>query len=213
MVTENRSGSRHERPGRLSPPQLPPTSQSENQSNRRQAAAGRLYNLTHNLTEEAYAMSCLKWIKTLAIVLIATVPLLFAGDSGKCKYSTQDCLDHMASKMKTSGWVGVELEHNEDTGALTVSKVVPGSPAEGAGIQPGDQLFALNGVEINDKNDEALAKARADWKPGQSVNYTIKRDGQERHVSLTLGQMPADVLARFVGQHMLEHASSAMAAK
>jgi carboxyl-terminal processing protease len=119
----------------------------------------------------------------------------------------------MATKMKTSGWVGIEMEQDETTGALSIVKVVPGSPAEAAGLQPGDQLYALNGVEINDQNNEALAKARKDWTPGQTVNYTIKRAGQAKQITLTLAPMPADVLARFVGQHMLEHASTAVAAK
>ncbi|HYV85686.1 MAG TPA: PDZ domain-containing protein [Patescibacteria group bacterium] len=174
--------------------------------------------------------STMKWVKVLAVVLIATLPLLFAGGDdckdkdakasaahagyhGKCTMNTQDCLDHMAAKMKNSGWVGIEMDQDETTGALTILKVVPGSPAESAGLQPGDLLFALNGVEINDKNEEALSKARKDWKPGQTVNYTVKRGGGSKDISLTLAPMPADVLARFVGEHMLEHASTAVAAK
>jgi carboxyl-terminal processing protease len=105
------------------------------------------------------------------------------------------------------------MDQDETTGVLTIQKVVPGSPAESAGLQPGDVLFALNGVEINDKNEDALAKARQEWKPGQNVNYTVKRDGRSKDISLTLAPMPADVLARFVGQHMLEHASTTVAAK
>jgi C-terminal processing protease CtpA/Prc len=159
--------------------------------------------------------SSLKWAKVVAIVLVATVPALFAGgyEHHKCTESTQDCLDHMAAKMKTSGWVGIELEHNETDGTLTITKVVPGSPAEAAGLQPGDELYALNGIVINDKNEDALKKAKKEWQPGQTVNYTIKRNGQERPISVTLGQMPADVLARFIGEHMLEHASNELAAK
>jgi len=159
-------------------------------------------------------LCCMKWLKTVAVVMLVTIPLLFAGHDGKkCSYSTQDCLDHMATKMKSGGWVGVELEHSEETGALMVLKVVPGSPAEASGIQPGDQLFALNGVEINDKNDEALKKAKKDWKPGQTVNYTIKRDGQQRQITVTLAPMPAEVLAKFIGSHMIEHAATEVAVK
>ena len=155
----------------------------------------------------------LKCAGLVAAVLLATVPVLFAGDYHKCTENTQDCLDHMAAKLKSSGWVGVELERDDATGALTVVKVVPGSPAEAAGIQTGDELYALNGVAINDKNEDALKKAKKDWAPGQNVNYTVKRNGQEKQVAVTLAPMPADVLARFIGQHMLEHTSNTLAAK
>lgn len=155
-----------------------------------------------------------KWITIAALVMLVTVPVLFAGHDGKkCTYSTQDCLDHMSAKLKSSGWVGIELEENEKTGAMTIMKVVPGSPAESSGLQAGDVLYALNGVEINEKNDEALMKVKKDWKPGQTVNYTVKRNGQEKQITLTLAPMPAEVLARFIGTHMLDHAGTEVAAK
>jgi C-terminal processing protease CtpA/Prc len=176
-------------------------------------------------------MSRAKWIALVALLLIATGPLLLAGEgkdceghadaakaamhasATKCTYSTQECLDHMAARLKSSGWVGLELEKDEATGLMTIQRVIPGSPAEGAGLQPGDVLFALNGVEINDQNEDALKAAKKDWKPGQQVNYTLKRNGQERKATLTLAPMPADVLAKFIGQHMLEHATTEVAAK
>lgn len=151
------------------------------------------------------------WVIVLAWTLLATAWAL-AGESKKCNLSTQDCLDQMATKMKTYGWVGVELERDNESGTLTVLKVVPGSPAEAAGIQHGDTLYALNGVRIIKDNEEALTKARKEWKPGQSVTYTIHRGGAERQVTLTLAPMPADVLARYIGEHMLEHAGADLAA-
>jgi C-terminal processing protease CtpA/Prc len=159
-------------------------------------------------------MLCRRLVGFVAVALIALAPAL-AGGSGhkKCTMSTQDCLDHMASKMKTTGFVGVELEMDDPSGVVKVIRTIPGTPAEAAGIQAGDVLFALNGVEINEKNEKALEKARKDWKPGQSVTYTIKRDGEDRQVTLTLAPMPADVLAKYIGEHMLEHASSEVASK
>lgn len=152
------------------------------------------------------------WLRNIAIVVgIAVIPVL-AGEHGKkCTSTTQECLDHMSAKMKNSGWVGLELEPNEELGTLTVVKVVPGSPAAAAGIQPGDVLYSLNGVRMTEDNQEALAKARKEWKPGQSVTYTIKRNGADREVTLTLAPMPADVLAKWVGHHMLEHVSNEVA--
>jgi C-terminal processing protease CtpA/Prc len=154
----------------------------------------------------------LKWLTLIAIVLVATLAV-FAGESGKshdhqkCALSTQDCLDKMASMMKGTGWIGVELDMDEDTGVATVKRVFPGSPAEGAGIQPNDVLYALNGIRIVKENYDALDKTRKDWQPGQKVTYTIQRDGREHQVTMTLAPWPADVLAKYIGEHMLEHAN------
>lgn len=143
-----------------------------------------------------------------ALAIVTALPAA-AGESyeKKCTEPTQVCLDHMASRMKNSGWVGVELDVAEKTGVMTVTKVIPGSPAEAAGIQPNDVFYALNGVRLAKENNEELMKARKEWKPGQAVTYTIKRNGTDRQVTLTLAPMPADVLARYIGQHMLEHAN------
>ena len=150
-------------------------------------------------------------MRALALALLLPLPAYAGGYGEKCTASTQECLDKMAAKMRISGWVGLELDKDATTGAYSVKRVVAGSPAENVGIQPGDVLFALNGIEINESNSEALKKAKADWAPGQSVTYTIKRDGRDRKVQLTLAPMPADVLARFIGEHMLEHAAVEMA--
>ena len=150
------------------------------------------------------------WLGGLWALVVLSAPAL-AGEYTKCPDSTQDCLDHMATKMKNSGWVGLELDMNEASGGYKVLKVVPGSPAQNAEIQPDDVLYALNGVRLVKENDAALAKARKEWQPGQSVTYTIKRNGADREVTLTLAPMPADVLAKWIGQHMLEHVSNEVA--
>jgi membrane-associated protease RseP (regulator of RpoE activity) len=121
----------------------------------------------------------------------------------RCPYSTQECLGMMATRMKASGWIGIEYEPADGP---KVTRVVPGSPAEKAGLQPGDILYALNGVVIRSDNETALAKARKEWKPGQKITYTIKRDGVEKQVDVVLGEWPADLLARYIGEHMLQHA-------
>jgi S1-C subfamily serine protease len=136
--------------------------------------------------------------------------LALAGDY-KCKSSTQDCLDAMANKMKSAGWVGIEYDPEGPDGAPVVKVVVPGSPAAAAGLEPGDVLYAVNGVRFASGNEDALGKVRKEWKPGQSVTYAVRRNGADRDVALTLAPMPADVLAKWIGQHMLEHARTDVA--
>jgi C-terminal processing protease CtpA/Prc len=151
-----------------------------------------------------------------AIALYGTLagePMV-AGDSPKrCNMPVQECVDRMSSSLKTTGWVGIEYDNSiVPNGGYKVMKVVPGSPAEKAGLQPGDLLYALNGVRIAEENYPALAKARQEWRPGQSVSYTIKREGIDREITLTLAPMPADVMARWIGEHMKEHEAAERAA-
>lgn len=170
-----------------------------------------------------------RWMGAVAVAVAMSMPMVLAGGedcqghaqdaakaahaSKKCAFGTQDCLDYMATKMKTGGFVGIEMEKDEDSGALTILKVIPGSPAEAAGLQPGDVLVALNGVAFKGASEESLKAAKKDWQPGQTISYTVTRNGYDRNVPVTLGKMPEDVLAKFIGQHMLEHATTEIASK
>jgi serine protease Do len=80
----------------------------------------------------------------------------------------------------------------EPEGAL-VSSVNPGSPAQAAGIQPGDVIIALNGQKIENSND--LPVRVASLMPGTKVNLTIWRNHAEKHVIATLGAMGNNLVA------------------
>jgi C-terminal processing protease CtpA/Prc len=146
-----------------------------------------------------------------ALVLIAAIPAI-AGGHGKCKYNTQECLDKMAAKLKDSGWLGLELDYKKETKTLYVEKVIPGSPAEKAGMKPGDVIHALNGVKHSEKN-KAMKMEWGKLAPGKQATFTIARKGKEKVVQLTPTSMPADVLAKWIGEHMVGHATVEVAAK
>ena len=155
-------------------------------------------------------MRRLTCLVVLALFVLAAMPAL-AGEGKKCPLTTQECLDKMTQKMKTLGWVGIDGDTDETTWAMTITKVFPGSPAEAAGIQVGDVLYAVNGVKFGKDNEEALKAAKKDWKPGQKVTYSLKRNGMDQKVELTLAPWPADILAGYIGAHMMEHASNQFA--
>ena len=145
--------------------------------------------------------------------VLAAAPVFAGGNSKKCTMPVQECIDRMSANLKTTGWVGIEYDDGMlSGGGYRISKVVDDSPAAKAGLQPGDVLFALNGVRFAKDNNAALAAARKEWKPGQSVRYTIKREGVDREISLTLAPMPADVMASWIGEHMKEHEAAERAA-
>jgi serine protease Do len=72
-----------------------------------------------------------------------------------------------------------------DTRGALVSVVRPGTPAEKAGIEPGDVIRAVDGEQINDFSD--LPPAIGSRAPGTSVTLSILRAGKpiERKVTLT----------------------------
>jgi C-terminal processing protease CtpA/Prc len=148
------------------------------------------------------------WLVLPALLLIVAPAVLAHDDHAKCTKSTQACLDEMVSGMRAHGWIGLELDKSDADSALKVKRVVPGSPAEAAGFQVGDELIAVNGVTYSDKNEDALMAVKKTMAPGKQVTYTVSRAGSERKITATLASMPNEVLAQWVGMHMLDHAQN-----
>jgi len=84
-----------------------------------------------------------------------------------------------------------------------LSEVVPGGPAEKAGLEGGDEkvrfqagqyraggdvILAIDGQKIVEEND--LARVIAAHKPGDKVTLTVLHDNQQKKVELTLGERP-----------------------
>ena len=150
----------------------------------------------------------------LPAVVVAIAPAVVAGgDHYKCTKATQECLNEMAASMKNSGWVGIELDKSDD-GTMVIKKVVAGSPAEQAGFREGDLVLALNGIRFADEsNKEALKAAKKAMAPGKPVTYTVQRAGQEKKLTATLAPVPQEVLANWIGNHMMAHVNNAAIAQ
>lgn len=148
------------------------------------------------------------------LVFGVVISLAFPAFAGgyECTKSTQECLNAMAEKLQKRGWVGIELDKDEDAGTMTVKRVVSDSPAQAAGFKIGDQLVAVNGIRYNDESKkEALQKAYDAMTPGAQVTYTVSRSGYEKDLDVKLGKLPEEVLAQWIGGHMIEHAVIAQA--
>jgi len=88
-------------------------------------------------------------------------------------------------------WIGAavqaRLKDSPDTGAL-VGGVVPGSPAEKAGLKPGDLIIRYDGKSVDVQHAEQLPefnRLTLTTPIGATVEIALKRDGKEQSVKLT----------------------------
>ncbi len=86
-----------------------------------------------------------------------------------------------------SGWMGFTM--GRGSSGVAVRRVLPGSPAEKAGLHPGDQVVAVDGKAVKTPG-QVLGAVRGKG-PGQSVSMTLLRGGAKRAVSLRLAARPS----------------------
>ena len=79
------------------------------------------------------------------------------------------------------------------TGGAVVTQVVPGSPAERAGIQSGDIVTELDGQAI--RNASELRNRIGTMQPSQKVALQVLRDGQQKTVTASLEQLKQEETA------------------
>ena len=80
--------------------------------------------------------------------------------------------------------IGVMLKTKEDVKGLVIDQVLPGSPAEKAGLLPGDQLTAVEGIEIREVKEIHHALSEKGW--GKDITFTITRDGKQKEITVRL---------------------------
>ena len=96
------------------------------------------------------------------------------------------------------GWIGVEAQEITqelaesfglpDTNGALIAGVVRGSPADQAGIKPGDVLLAVGQNDIRDP--QAMLDVIAALKPGDEAAFRLRRAKSVNELKVKIGQRP-----------------------
>jgi C-terminal processing protease CtpA/Prc len=143
-------------------------------------------------------------IVAVSALLILGVALPVASGEYKCEEDLATCAHKMAEHLAKKGWIGISMDKGDDKGDVSLEEVVAGSPADKAGLQVGDVLLSLNGIQVSEENKEALMKEYKGLYPGQTINYRIRRDGEELSVDIELVPVPRHIAAQWIGKHILD---------
>jgi Do/DeqQ family serine protease len=98
----------------------------------------------------------------------------------------------------TRGWVGIEVQEITaelaesfrlpDTQGALIAGVMRGSPADKAGIKPGDVLVQVGDKKVKDA--QVMLDLIAALQPGSTARFTLKREGRDVAVNVNIGKRP-----------------------
>ena len=99
----------------------------------------------------------------------------------------------------TRGWIGVEAQEITpelaesfslpDTEGALIAGVMRGSPADTAGIRPGDVLLSVAGQTVRDP--QVMLDLIAALRPDERVGFRLRRDRSIVEVEVKIGKRPA----------------------
>ncbi len=113
-------------------------------------------------------------------------------------------IDQIRSGKKISrGWIGVTIQDVDDNAAKAlglpapkgalVGSVMPGQPADQAGIKAGDVITSVDGVNVADSSE--LLREIAGKKPGATASVQVWRDGSSKTFNIALGERNIEQLS------------------
>jgi S1-C subfamily serine protease len=94
--------------------------------------------------------------------------------------------DKKKSEKGPTGFLGINLDDQADL--PTINGFAENSPAEKAGIKSGDVITKIGDKAV--KSLDELMECMNKTKPGDKLAVTIKRDGKEQTINVTLGTRP-----------------------
>lgn len=89
--------------------------------------------------------------------------------------------------------IGALVSQNVQTGVSTIVRVFEGSPAEEAGILPGDALYKVDGTEVVGMDLSLLVNNYVKGEEGSQLTITVYRESTDEYKDITLTRRPIDV--------------------
>ena len=134
--------------------------------------------------------------------------MIIAGGNGIGFAIPIDLAKDIVAQLKTSGevtrgWLGVTIQDLKgdlaeyygvkDKSGVLVASVVPGDPADQAGIQPKDIITEVDGKKVTTSRD--LTNLAAKLGVGDTSKVTVWRDGRQKTLEVKVGKRPLTMAA------------------
>jgi carboxyl-terminal processing protease len=96
-----------------------------------------------------------------------------------------DPVEYIDATAPLEGYSGIGAWVNTEGDYLSITEPMKGSPAEAAGLKAGDQILAIDGVDMTGTLPE-FARRKVLGQAGTQVILTIKREGVEQPFDITI---------------------------
>jgi len=114
-----------------------------------------------------------------------------------------DLANNVIEQLKTNGevtrgWLGITIQdlkgdlaeyyNLKDQRGVLVADVIPGDPADKAGIKPNDIIIDLNGKKVTTGHELTVMAAKLTV--GDKASLTVLRDGKQKNFNVEVGKRP-----------------------
>lgn len=106
------------------------------------------------------------------------------GDAHSGYWTPQETTD--ANMAMQGAYDGIGAYVDTRGAYLTITKTIPGYPAEKAGLQSGDQITAVNGQDVTGIDPDLVRMTKVMGTAGTDVQLTVQRTGVDKPLQFTI---------------------------
>lgn len=106
------------------------------------------------------------------------------GDPHSGYWTPQETTDANMAMQGAYDGIGAYVDTRGDY--LTITSVIPGYPADTAGLQSGDQIIAVDGQDVTGVDPDLVRMTKVMGTAGTDVHLTIRREGVDQPMEFTL---------------------------
>ncbi|MCZ6697213.1 MAG: PDZ domain-containing protein [Acidobacteria bacterium] len=138
----------------------------------------------------------------LSVMIIVVIATPAQAGHVRCTKDAADCAAAMRETYRERGWSGIEDKVKNEDSTIAIRSVLPGSPADRAGLHAGDIVVSVNGVTLSKENEARLdAIFMRSFRIGKRLSIGFMRGEEVRTVRMTLERIPDPVLASRIERH------------
>ena len=123
------------------------------------------------------------------------------GDPHSGYWTPQETTDAAMAMLGAYDGIGAYVDTRGDY--LTITKTIPGYPAEKAGLQTGDKIIAVDGEDVTGSDPDLVRMTKVMGPAGTEVHLTILRTGVEHPLEFTITR--AHIVIPSVTSKMLDN--------
>ncbi len=135
-----------------------------------------------------------------ATLFLAAIPAIAGEELPRCPSTSRECEQKIREMMTGKKYLGV-IFYDTEKGIL-IKAVVADSPAEAAGLRPGDLVVKVNGQNCADGNVKLFKKLVDKAREKGVLAIRVKRNGSYVDTQARLTQITEQQIERVVAAHM-----------
>ena len=138
--------------------------------------------------------------KLILVASIAAAALM--AQEPKCNGAARDCDQEIRQMLSGRRYFGATIEDRNP--GLVIKSVHPNSPAERAGLKPGDRLIAVNGKSLTQASGREFKQHIADARSSGRLLMIVSRHGTYSRVNARLEPYTKEQMQKIIAAHLAQ---------